>query len=139
METNKDTNPKDAVGVTKIPYSTVPQAPMMEVCVGMLEGALKYGRHNYRDSGVRASVYYDAVMRHMNAWFEGQDLDPDSGISHVTKAICSLLVLRDSMLRGNWYDDRPPKIDDEFIDDMNMHVRYLLNKYPNPVEPHTEL
>ena len=72
------------------------------------EGAAKYGRHNYRAVGVRASVYYDATMRHLMRWWEGEDNDPDSGLSHVTKAIASLAVLRDATLQGKLQDDRPP-------------------------------
>jgi len=105
----KDTNPKDAVGIRKRPSSTVSQAVMSEVGVAMLEGARKYGRHNYRVSGVRASVYYDATRRHLDDWWEGEDLDPDSGLSHITKAISSLVVLRDAMLHNLVTDDRPPK------------------------------
>src|SRR5437879_6154887 len=96
--TLKDTKPKDAMGMKKVPFSTISAPVMAELGVAMLEGALKYGRHNYRVIGVRASVYYDAVMaRHMPCWWEGEDEDPDSGLSHVTKAIASLVVLRDAM------------------------------------------
>src|SRR5688572_29793649 len=110
--TKKDTNPKDAVGVQKPPMSTVPSPVLMEVGLAMLEGALKYGRHNYRDAGVRSSVYYDATMRHMMRWFEGEDIDPDSGLSHITKAIASLVVLRDAQMQGKVaFDDRPPAAD----------------------------
>ena len=94
----KDTNPKDAIGISKAPLSTVSAAVLMEVGVAMLEGASKYGRHNYRAAGVRASVYYDALMRHAMAWWEGEDLDPDSGMSHITKAITTLVVLRDASM-----------------------------------------
>ena len=87
--------------------STVPANVMAEIGVAMLEGTAKYGRHNYRAVGVRASVYYDALMRHMMAWWEGEDLDPDTEMSHVTKALSCLVVLRDSMLQENWTDDRP--------------------------------
>lgn len=104
----KDTNPKDAVGIKKVPFSTIPAPVMAELGVAMLEGARKYGRHNYRISGVRGSVYYDAAFRHLTSWFEGEDLDPDSGLSHITKAIATLVVLRDSMIQGNMVDDRPP-------------------------------
>ena len=104
----KDTNPKDAVGTKKPPFSTVSGPVFAEVGVGMLEGARKYGRHNYRVSGVRASVYYDAALRHLTSWFEGEDVDPDSGLSHVTKAICSLVVLRDAVIHDQLVDDRPP-------------------------------
>ncbi len=137
----KDTNPKDAVGIAKVPFSTVSQRVVAEVGLAMMEGALKYGRHNYRVAGVRASVYFDAVVaRHLGAWWEGQDIDPDSGLSHITKAIAGLMVLRDSMLQGNWVDDRPPKTADAetWIADLNAKAKALLEKYPNPMPAHTE-
>ena len=75
----KPSNPKDALGILKVPASTISAPVMSEVGVAMLEGALKYGRHNYRAIGVRASVYYDAtVARHMALWWEGEDEDPDT-------------------------------------------------------------
>lgn len=109
LPTSKETNPKDAIGISKAPMSTVSAAVLAEVGVAMLEGASKYGRHNYRAAGVRSSVYYDATMRHLMAWWEGEDTDPDSGMSHVTKAITSLVVLRDAMVQGMCADDRPPR------------------------------
>lgn len=130
----KDTNPKDSVGIKKVPMSTVPAAVMAEVGLAMLEGALKYGRHNYRASGVRASVYYDATLRHLFAWWEGQDLDPDSGLSHVTKAIACLVVLRDSMRQGMLTDDRPPGSDVSFIAELNAIAARLIESYPQPKE-----
>jgi Domain of unknown function (DUF5664) len=113
--TSKPSNPKDIVGVRKAPMSTVSAPVMAELGVAMLEGACKYGRHNYRAVGVRSSVYYDATMRHLMAWWEGQDTDPDSGMSHITKAIASLVVLRDSQLRQNVEDDRPPACADFYV------------------------
>jgi hypothetical protein len=68
MSETKDTNPKDACGIKKAPLSTVSGPVLMELGVSMLEGSLKYGRHNYRVAGVRASVYYDALQRHMVSW-----------------------------------------------------------------------
>lgn len=38
----KDSNPKDAVGIKRVPFSTVPMVPVAEVGLAMLEGALKY-------------------------------------------------------------------------------------------------
>jgi hypothetical protein len=130
----KQSNPKDLVGTTKVPMSTVSAPVMAEVGVAMLEGALKYGRHNYRAVGVRASVYYDATMRHMMAWWEGEDIDPGSGLSHITKAITSLMVLRDSMIQGNVIDDRPPS-SPEFYMELNQKVVELLEKYKDE-NPH---
>src|SRR3569832_2708438 len=88
----KPSNPKDAVGIKKAPLSTVSAPVIAELGVAMLEGARKYGRHSYRALGVRASAYYDATMRHLMQFWEGEDVDPDSGLSHITKAIASFVV-----------------------------------------------
>lgn len=109
MSDSKPTNPKDVVGIRKAPMSVLPMGPIAEAGLGLLEGGCKYGRHNYRGAGVRASVYYDAAMRHLIAFWEGEDIDPDSGLPHVTKAMCSLLVLRDAQMQGMCEDDRPPR------------------------------
>jgi hypothetical protein len=103
-------NPKALTGALKAPMSALPTLVMLEVGVAMFEGACKYGRHNYRIADISASVNYDGVMRHINAWWEGEDIDADSGMSHVTKAISALVVLRDSMISGRIIDDRPPTI-----------------------------
>lgn len=134
----KPTNPKDAVGVSKAPLSVLPFRVLWGVAQAFLEGALKYGRHNYRTAGVRASVYFDAVQRHMGAWWEGEDIDPDSGLSHIDKAIASLMVLRDGMYQGNWNDDRPPKDRKGVVYKASENVKHLLVKYPIPAAPHTE-
>lgn len=135
----KDSNPKDSVGVRKAPISTVSGAVMTEVGLAMLEGARKYGRHNYRKIGVRASVYRDAVWRHLTAWWDfGQDLDPDSGLNHVTKAIAGLMVLRDAMLMDNWVDDRPPSLPIELLEKYNEMASDIIDRYPDAKEPYVK-
>jgi hypothetical protein len=135
----KETNPKDAVGVRKVPGHVVPQRVVAETGLAMLEGARKYGSYNWRDAGVRASVYYDAVVtRHLGAWWEGQDTDPDSDLSHVTKAIAGLMILRDSMMHGNWVDDRPIAVDESWVHVMNEKAAEIIERYPNPKEPFTQ-
>ena len=125
----KDTNPKDAIGVRKWrQFFVVPRQVLWEVGVGMLEGALKYGRHNYRASGVRASVYCDAAMGHIEQFIEGEDVDKDSGLSHVTKAIASLVVLRDAMIQDKFTDDRPPR-SAPFLPALNDTAAALLVKH----------
>lgn len=126
--TTKPTNPKDIVGVAKAPMSTVSAPVLAEIGVAMLEGACKYGRHNYRVSGVRASIYYDATMRHLMAWWEGENVDPGSGLSHITKAITSLVVLRDAMIQGKVEDDRPPA-SPEFYEHLNELAATTIERY----------
>jgi hypothetical protein len=124
----KDTNPKDAIGIRKAPLSTVPGNVLAEIGVAMLEGASKYGRHNYRAAGVRASVYYDAALRHLIAWWEGEDEDPDSGMSHITKLLACMTVLRDAMHQDMWTDDRPPK-SKPFYAQLNARSAEILEKH----------
>ena len=138
MSNSKDTNPKDAVGIKKVPFSVLPASVLAEVGLALLEGARKYGRHNYRIAGVRANVYYDACFRHMTAFWEGEDIDADSGLSHVTKAIAGLMVLRDSMMKGNWSDDRPPRIKSGWVQEMNKKASAIIDKYPNALKPNTQ-
>lgn len=133
---SKPSNPKDAVGIRKARwFSYVPLRVMVFLGLALLEGARKYGRHNYRIAGVRASVYVDAVVcGHLTPWMEGQDIDPDSGLNHIDKAIASLVVLRDGMLEGNWEDDRPPSIEnaDAFFAEANAKAIETIDRYPHP-------
>lgn len=134
----KDTNPKDRLGVQRPPLSTVSGPVLFEIGAAMLEGAAKYGRHNYRVVGVRSSVYFDATMRHLWAWWEGQDIDPDSGMSHVSKAIASLVVLRDAQIHGKVdNDDRPPPTDERWLADIRERVKTILETYPDGPAPYT--
>ena len=134
-ENMKPTNPKDIAGSSKVPMNSMLSGAVMgEVALALFEGALKYGRHNYRQDGVRASVYYDAVGRHLSAWWEGEDVDEESGLSHITKAIAGLHILRDCSIRGMCNDDRPPKTAD-FMKELNNKTKALIEKYPNPVPP----
>ena len=99
----------------------------------MLEGVSKYWRHNYRAVGVRGSVHYDGVMRHLMAWWEGKDIDPDSGMSHVTKAITSLVVLRRDDA-AKFTDDRPPHAQPFYLA-LNAGAVDIIDRYAdrNPV------
>lgn len=133
----KETNPKDALGIKRVPFSTVPMVPVAEVGLAMLEGALKYGRHNYRVSGVRSSVYFDAAMRHLVRWWEGEDIDPDSGLPHITKAIASLIVLRDAQVNNMEIDDRPPVVR-EWVSELNQKAKDLVDGCSEPMLPFTQ-
>lgn len=101
-------NPKDALGTAKAPLHLIPQTALVAASMAFLEGREKYGQFNWRVTGVRASVYQAALLRHMAAWFDGEDIDPDSGLSHLWKAIACLAILIDASELGVLEDDRPP-------------------------------
>lgn len=135
--TEKASNPKQALGVKKVNYHVVPAPVIAELSVALLEGACKYGSHNWRVVGVRASTYYDACLRHLNSYWEGEEYDKESGIPHLTKAIACLTVLRDSQMMGNHIDDRPPKSNPVWQTWINVKTEALLEKFPEPKEPFT--
>ena len=137
--TTKDSNPKDAVGIKKIPFSTMSAAVLAEVGIAMLEGARKYGRHNYRVAGVRGSVYYDACIRHLTDWWEGTDIDPDSGLSHITKAIAGLCVLRDAMIQDKFLDDRPPASPKDWQKNLQPLIDAIFERHPVSEQVYTQL
>lgn len=136
MAGTKDTNPKQAHGDRRVPFSTVPAPVVAELGLAMLEGALKYGRHNYRIAGVRASTYYDAAMRHLTAWWEGEDIDPDSGLPHPVKAMACLAIIRDAARRDMLTDDRPPATTAGWQSALNVHASGLVDSYPAPKRPY---
>lgn len=72
-------------------------------------GAKKYGRYNFT-KGFTASRLIAASLRHITAWAWGEDLDSESGESHVHHAICCLLMLCQIKELGTLTDDRfkPP-------------------------------
>jgi hypothetical protein len=139
--TLKSTNPKDSIGVRKPRcYHVLSGHVQRLVSLAMMEGAMKYGSHNYRVAGVRASVYYDATLEHLDSYWEGETTDPDSGLPHVIKAIASLYVLADAIVQGKCEDDRPPNFVNlqEFKKSLQPIVDDLFRKYPNPVKGYTQ-
>jgi hypothetical protein len=125
-KTDKLTNPKDLVGSDKLPLHLWPETATAMGCLGCLDGMLKYGRANWRHAGVRASIYVDAVHRHMNKWFEGEVLDPDSGIPHLSHAIACIAIIIDSEAAGKLNDDRnTPGGYAKLIGEITPHVKRL--------------
>lgn len=126
MNELKDTNPKDAIGSQKLPLHLWPTTATAMGCLGLMDGAGKYGRANWRSAGVRASVYFDAAHRHLAAWFEGEEADPDSGLPHLSHALACLAIIVDAEAAGLLVDDRQmPGGHRALIDSLTPHVARL--------------
>ena len=102
----KPTNPKDIVATTKLPLHLIPMITQAYLAIGHFNGLGKYGRDNWRASGVLASIYVSAALRHINSWNEGEELDPDDQVPHLMGAITSLSILIDAQYTGMLNDDR---------------------------------
>jgi hypothetical protein len=69
-------------------------------------GAAKYGDRNW-ELGMDWGRVYAAMRRHMNAWWGGEDKDPETGMPHTWHAACCIAFLTAFEARGVGTDDRP--------------------------------
>lgn len=100
-------NPKEIAGSKKPPtWSVMPRWVTLLVGRVMSIGAAKYGAFNYRESRIAASTYQDAIERHAQLWFDGEDNDPETGVSHLASIISSCTLLLDAQASGKLDDDR---------------------------------
>lgn len=111
IDDRKPSNPKDSVGSNKLALELVPDTIEAEVALAFLEGALKYGRYNWRISGVRSSIYYAAMKRHQKKWWNGENADKATRVKHLASVMACAGILLDAELCGKLEDDRPPAVD----------------------------
>ena len=129
-------NPKDAIANGKIPLHLWPATATAMGSLALLYGARLYGRSNWREAGVRASVYVSACQRHLAAWFEGEDNDPDSGLPHLGHALACLAILVDAQAAGKLTDDRQyPGGYRKLMDELTPLVAMVNDKYADKPEP----
>jgi hypothetical protein len=81
--------------------------PQALLAVAMVAGfgELKYSRLNYLN-GYDWSLSFDALIRHLLAFWSGEDLDPESGLPHLAHAAWHCLCLLAFMQHGLGTDDR---------------------------------
>jgi len=102
-------NPKDLLGIKKVPLHLVPPASTIYQALAMWNGAEKYGPYNWREKKVIASIYIDATMRHLAAWLDGEEYADDSKLPHLAHALACIGIIVDAFETGNLIDDRPVK------------------------------
>jgi len=117
-----DNNPKTVLGLKKPSLSAIPPAGMFHLGLAMDNGRNKYGAMNWREKKVSSSIYYDAALRHLLSWYDGEDYAEDSGVHHLGHAMACLSIVLDAMETGNLNDDRPhmgvySKLVDNYVKD----------------------
>ncbi len=102
-------NPKREHGAVKCPLGLSPFVAEVEMAWAFAEGAEKYGAYNWRATGVDAMTYISAIRRHLGAWAEGEDRDPDGchNVSHLGKIMACCAILLDVQHSGQLEDNRP--------------------------------
>lgn len=83
----------------------VPKSMIWAVGWILTFGAKKYGAHNWR-KGLAWSRAYNALLRHLTAWWDGESLDAESGRSHLWHAATELAFLIEYEESKTGEDDR---------------------------------
>ena len=102
-----DDNPKTVLGTAKPGVSCVPPVAMLILGQAMANGGEKYGPMNWREKNVSSTVYYDAAMRHLMSWFDGEDYAEDSGVHHLGHVMACCAILLDAARSHSLNDNRP--------------------------------
>ena len=90
----------------KLRYDLLPVKPLREVVKVLTHGAKFYGDRNW-EKGLAWHRCYGAIQRHINSFWEGEDLDPDTGLPHLAHAICECMFLLEFARTHTELDDRP--------------------------------
>jgi hypothetical protein len=83
----------------------IDRAAMEELGYVLGFGAKKYAANNWR-KGINYSRLVGAALRHIHAFNDGEDKDPESGYSHIGHAMCCLMFLMGTIKHNPDMDDR---------------------------------
>lgn len=97
---------RDNEGKTRL--SLIPPASMEQMAKVLEFGASKYGDHNWRAAGPNLSLLkiVDSLKRHLLSFEKGQDVDEESGLSHIGHILCNAAFLAQLQEDGTLEDDR---------------------------------
>lgn len=109
-DSTKLSNPKDAIGDTKVPLWLLSPIAKAQWAAAQFVGLVKYGAWNWRAAGVRSSTYLSAMQRHIDAYSSGEELDPADGTPHLGHIMACAAILIDASAAGELTDDRPPSV-----------------------------
>jgi hypothetical protein len=93
----------------KLPLNLLSTEAMNQTAAVLKFGAIKYAEHNWR-KGFVWSRPLAAAMRHITAFNDGEDKDPESGLSHISHAMCCLMFISE-------FEKTCPDLDDRYKPD----------------------
>jgi len=95
----------------KLPVNLLSSEALLQTAAVLKFGADKYHAHNWRD-GFAWSRPLAAAMRHIMAYNDGEDKDPESGLSHLAHAACCIMFLLE-------FEKTHPELDDRYKVDVH--------------------
>ena len=103
----EDSNVKTLAAAGKPRIAAVPPIAIMAMGAAMQNGADKYGLFNWRGTAVTATVFYNAMMRHLEQWYSGEQHASDSNIHHLAHLMAGAAIILDAEMNNVFVDDRP--------------------------------
>ena len=85
-------------------WSLVPQSSLLPMVRVLEFGATKYEPFNWT-KGLSITEICESLKRHLDAFMEGEDNDPESKLSHIGHIQCNALFL-------SWMHENRPDLDD---------------------------
>jgi Domain of unknown function (DUF5664) len=76
----------------KVRFELITPEPLRELAKVLTRGAVKYEARNW-ERGLTYSSTWACLNRHLWSWYEGEDQDPESGLHHLTHALCNVWFL----------------------------------------------
>jgi len=92
----------------KAPMVLTPVAAKIAMAEAFGYGAKKYGKWNYK-KGMDWTRLLSATERHLDAFKDGEDIDPESGVNHLGHALADIAMLMDYYQNKLGTDDRYKK------------------------------
>lgn len=91
----------------KLPLHLVPPSAIEAMAEVLQYGATKYSERNW-EKGNYLSVPYASLMRHLLAFWSGEETDPESGLPHLNHVLMNAAMLVEYSKKQE-FDDRPGK------------------------------
>jgi len=89
----------------KIKWSLVSWKALEPMVKVLMFGANKYSANNWK-KGLKYSEITESLQRHLNAFVEGENDDPESKLSHIGHILCNAMFLSYMYLFRKDMDDR---------------------------------
>ena len=102
--------------------SLIPPEVLPYIAKVFMFGAAKYGENNWRKD-INNTSYgrtYSSIQRHLNSFWTGEDIDPESGMEHIDHAITQLMILKMQTL-----ETTNKEMDNRYKKDVKLKVKGL--------------
>lgn len=91
----------------KLRMDLVPVSSINALAEVLTFGAQKYSERNW-ERGMKYSVPYACLMRHITKWWKGEENDNESNLNHLKHALCNIAMLIEyEEKKPHSLDDRP--------------------------------